>query len=222
MTASRDFDVAGQRLTLRADRTLHWARGDTLLLADPHFGKGGVFRRQGLGVPAGTTRHDLDRLSRAVAETGCGRLVILGDFLHAPPAGDEPWLETFADWRRRHAALSVAVTRGNHDRAASLPRDWDLAWLDAPLFDPPFVFRHEPEPAEGGYVLAGHLHPVVHLRGGGERLRPPVFWFTAEFAVLPAFGGFTGGQPVRPRIGHRVYAVGPDDVTEVSLTRKRR
>lgn len=73
---------------MRPDHTLYWPAADTLILADPHFGKAGVFRRQSLAVPAGTTRDDLARLTDAIEQTGCRRLLILGDFLHAPPAGD--------------------------------------------------------------------------------------------------------------------------------------
>ncbi len=215
--SQRRFDVAGQRLIMRSDRTLHWPRAGILLLADPHFGKGSVFRRQGLGIPAGATRDDLDRLSRALAETGSQRLVILGDFLHAPPAGDEAWLDTFAAWRRRHAALDILVTRGNHDRLASVPDDWALDWRRGTVFEPPFAFRHEPGPVAGAYALAGHWHPVVHLRQGSERLRAPVFWFGAECGVLPAFGRFTGGQPVKPRLGNQLFAVGPETIMHIGI-----
>ena len=37
----------------------------------------------------------------------------------------------------------------------------------------PFHFSHHPEPAEGRYVRAGHLHPTVRLDTGVDRLRLP-------------------------------------------------
>jgi uncharacterized protein len=44
-------ELAGELLEMRADRTLYWPRRQTLVLADPHFGKTEAFRRAGLPVP---------------------------------------------------------------------------------------------------------------------------------------------------------------------------
>ncbi len=216
-----DFQVevgcAGERLVLRADHSVYWAAQRTLLVADTHFGKAGVFRRQGLGVPAGTTDADLARLTNAVAQTACERLVVLGDFLHAPPGGDEPWLAQFAAWRARHWSLAMVVTRGNHDRASALPACFDLGWRADALVAPPFVFAHEPAADARGHVLAGHLHPVVHLRDGAETLRAPVFWLIDRYMVLPAFCSFAGGQPITPAPGERIFALGDGNIAEARL-----
>lgn len=65
-------------------------------------------------------------------------------------------------------------------------------------------------------MLAGHIHPVVRLGAGSERLRVPVFWRHADGLVLPAFSSFAGGARVSPRPGDRVFAVGEGEVIEVS------
>jgi hypothetical protein len=44
----------------------------------------------------------------------------------------------------------------------------------------------------------------------------PVFWFTRRFAVLPSFGSFTGGHPIRLGAGDRVFAAGPDSVLDLT------
>ena len=66
-----------------------------------------------------------------------------------------------------------------------------------------------------GYALAGHVHPAVRLRGEGESLRLPCFWFGARYGVLPAFGAFTGTAEVRPREGDQVFVIAEDEVLRV-------
>ena len=97
----------------------------TLFVADTHFGKAGVFRRHGMGLPQGTTDADLARLGTAIAATEASRVVVLGDFVHAPPAADEPWLARFAAWRAGHAGVDFRVLRGNHDRMDAVPAALD-------------------------------------------------------------------------------------------------
>ncbi|SEO95820.1 ligase-associated DNA damage response endonuclease PdeM [Aquisalimonas asiatica] len=213
-------DVAGERLWLLPGRALLWPRRRSLLVADPHFGKGGVFRRRGVPVPAGGTGADLQRLSSLLARTAAERLVILGDFFHGRPEAGEPWLDRFTTWRQAHDAATVTVVAGNHDRHAGAPDPaWALDWHDAPLTEPPFLLAHEPVTArDGAYVLAGHLHPVWTLGGGGDRLRVPVFWFGVGGAVLPAFGGFTGGMAVQPGRGDRLFAAGEEAVVDCGVS----
>lgn len=204
--------VAGETLELLPGRGVYWPRADTLLVADLHLGKAGVFRQQGLPVPRGTTAADLARLGALLTGTGAGHLVVLGDFGHAAATGEEAWLGEFAAWRRVHESLSVTVVRGNHDAAGSPDPGLGLDWHAEPPLAPPFVLAHEPVPDPRGYVLAGHLHPVMTLRAGGDRLRFPVFWLRADHAVLPAFGGFTGGASVTPAAGEQAFAAGDTSV----------
>lgn len=209
--------LAGEQLQLRADHSVYWPATRTLLVADTHFGKAGVFRRHGMGLPRGTTDADLARLGAALTATAATRLIILGDFVHAPPRHDDPWLARFAAWRARHASVAMRVTRGNHDRADRLPADMNIHWQRGSLFMPPFVLQHEPEPDPRGPVLAGHIHPVVRLGAGSERLRAPVFWRHRHGLVLPAFCSFAGGARVSPSPGDRIFVAGANDVIEANL-----
>lgn len=216
-TPNVELELAGERLRLRADHSLFWPAGETLFVADTHFGKGGVFRRQGVNVPSGTTESDLARLSAALDETGARRLIVLGDFVHAPPMGDEPWLDRFARWRATHGDIEIVVTRGNHDRVRKLPVDFGIDWHTGARCIGPFVCRHEPGVDPRGPVLAGHLHPVVRLAASGERARCPVFWRRDDGLVLPAFCGFAGGARVTPTEGDRIFLVGEGEVIEARL-----
>jgi metallophosphoesterase superfamily enzyme len=93
-----------------------------------------------------------------------------------------------------------------------------IHWLDEGTRDEPFVFRHDAAGETEVYALTGHLHPVVCMYGRGrDRLTLPVFWFRQNYAVLPAFGSFTGGYRIYPYQDDRVYAVVPDAVIPVAM-----
>ncbi len=206
------LDCAGERLLLHHERALYWPRRRLLLVADVHLGKEWAFGRAGLAVPGGATGSDLDRLARLVTELGAGELVVLGDFTHAPPGDEDEWLGAITAWLDRLPAM-VSVVAGNHDRPVTRQRlDARIRWFPESRLEAPFVLQHEPEADPRGYGLGGHLHPTVHLRTGGDRLRLPVFWFRGDQGVLPAFGTFTGGWNIRPAADERVFAAGPEAV----------
>lgn len=207
----------GETLGLLPERALHLADRGVLLVADAHFGKAAVFRAAGVPVPRGTTTDTLARLDAALERTGATHLVFLGDFLHGRSGRDPETLAVLAAWRSRRAALAVTVIRGNHDRhAGDPPPSLAVSVVPDALVLGPFVCRHEPEPDPRGYVLAGHLHPAIVLRGrAAERLRLPCFHLGAAVAVLPAFGAFTGMAGIDPGPGDRVFAVADDSVIEV-------
>jgi DNA ligase-associated metallophosphoesterase len=193
----------------------------TVLVADAHFGKAVSFRRLGVPVPQGTTTETLAQLSRLVADTGAGRMVFLGDFLHSARSHSTATLAALARWRTDHAALQLTLVRGNHDdRAGDPPAALGIDVVDEPLALGPFALCHHPQPVAGAYVLAGHWHPCISVRGrANDRLRLPCFWLGDEVqhpvGVLPAFGSFTGMHPVALRDGDRVYAVADATVRQL-------
>lgn len=217
MNADQTITVAGEELALLPERAVYWARGEALFVADPHWGKAAAFRAAGLPIPEGGTGADLARLGRALRRTGARRLVLLGDLLHARAGRSEAVLEEVTAWRAAWPGLEVTLVRGNHDRhAGDPPAAWRFTCSGEPLAMPPFVLRHHPQEEPGGYVLAGHLHPAVRLRGAGRQLaRLPCFWFGPRVGVLPAFGSFTGSVVVAPGPGDRVFALAGDEVVAV-------
>jgi uncharacterized protein len=210
-------DVAGAWLRLLPERAAYWEAGATLLIADPHFGKAATFRASGLAVPGGTTAGALGRLDTALTRTGARRLVVLGDFFHARAGRVRATLAALAAWRAGHAALEIVLVRGNHDlHAGAPPPELAIRTVDAPLAEPPFALCHHPQPVEGSYALAGHLHPAAVLRGvGRQRERLPCFWFGERVGVLPAFGEFTGMAEIVPARGDRVFVVAEGAVVGV-------
>jgi len=221
----------GETLWLLPERAVYWPRAGTLIVADVHFGKAAAFRAGGIAVPGGTTAAMLRRLSAALDRTGAARLLILGDLLHARAGRAPHTLEQVAAWRAARPDLRITLIRGNHDsRAGDPPDNWGIECLDAPVVEAPFVWLHQPpkcragwqpavqaeeagyQPALQGYPVAGHVHPAVALGGNGRALTLPCFYFGRDYALLPAFGEFTGTAVVRPRSGERVFVLAGDEI----------
>ena len=202
-------DVAGERLVLLPECAVHWEGRRTLLVADTHFGKAATFRAAGIPVPRGTTTAALERLDAALSHTAATRIVFLGDFLHAREGREPETTRVVGDWRSRNAAIEMLLVRGNHDARAGDPGpEIDIACVDGPVVEPPFVFTHKPAVSDDGYVLCGHIHPGARLTGPGrERAWLPCFWFGQRTAVLPAFGEFTGLGDIAAQPGDRVWVV---------------
>ncbi|PLY40946.1 DEAD/DEAH box helicase [Janthinobacterium sp. ROICE36] len=199
-------ELAGESVWLLAHKAVYWPARKMLIIADIHFGKAAAFRALGVPVPRGTTTQNLLALDALLASRVCKEIVFLGDFLHARAAHADATVATMLAWRARHADVRLTVVRGNHDAHAGDP----AAMLGIRMVDEPhqvghLSFCHHPDTVAPGYVLAGHVHPVFHLRADGNGLRLPCFLLGRQRAILPAFGAFTGGHAVRPVAGERVY-----------------
>ena len=238
-------EVQGETLWLLPERAVYWPRAGALLIADPHFGKAAAFRAGGIPIPGGTTAEMLRRLSAALDATAAARLLVLGDLLHARAGRASHTLEQFAAWRATRPTLTITLIRGNHDtRAGDPPVDWDVECLDAPVVEAPFVWLHEPKASDElqvtsdeleatsderrvtssesslvtrHYPIAGHVHPAVALGGNGRAMTLPCFYFGRDYALLPAFGEFTGTAVVRPRPGEGVFVLAGDEVVPKSV-----
>mgnify|MGYP002623379057 CR=1 FL=1 len=213
--------VAGVEVELLAARALLWPAESALLVADLHVGKPEAFQRRGVPVPSTAGEADLARLSATLDATGARSLWVLGDLVHGAEAAATDGL---ARLRRRHPRVSLHVVRGNHDRHVErLPEAWGFEEHLAPATLGPFALCHEPPAAAwpagaaagtGGYALAGHLHPMVRLRGGGDELVLPCFQFRDRVGLLPAFTAWSSGVRVTPREG-RTFAVTGAEVVAV-------
>jgi uncharacterized protein len=212
------IELAGEQLIVDAQRALIWPAENTMFLADLHLGKSDIFRRAGIPIPEGSTTADLDRIESVVQRYRLQRVVLLGDFLHGRSFPKAAYVETFAAWRRTRGDLDFTVIAGNHDRFdAFRSLDWNVTWQREGVNVGPFVCRHHPESSREGFVLAGHVHPVMFLYGSArERLRVPVLWIRDGHAILPSFGSFTGGAEVSPAEAESVYAFAADRVWQVS------
>lgn len=210
-------ELGGERLWLLPQKAVFWPARRTLLVADAHVGKAASFRRLGVPVPPGTTDETLRVLGETAQRHDARRIVFLGDLLHSQHVQSSAALAAFARWREAHAQLALTLVRGNHDRrAGDPPPALGIECADEPLRIGGLALVHHPQPVAGAYALAGHVHPCVHAGRGFERLRLPCFHVGPRVAVLPAFGAFTGMQPVRPVEGERVFVVADDVVRELA------
>lgn len=217
MAGAVDVEAAGEVLTLLPQRALFWPATSMLVVADTHFGKAASFRAQGIPVPRGTTTENLEMLTTLVAATGATHVLFLGDFLHARHAHAAATMAALRAWRERHSHLTLTLVRGNHDsHAGDPPSSLAMTVVDEPYTVGAFVFAHHPQSHPDGYVLAGHVHPVYRLAARGDALRLPCFLFGKESALLPSFGAFTGGHPVKPAHCDRLFLAAPDKVVELS------
>ena len=211
------LEIANEVLWLLPEAAVFWPQQKTLFIADTHFGKDASFRRSGITVPVGTDHEDLQRISQLLQQTDARKLIILGDFVHATPAKNDLFPELLAAWKRQHSALELQVVCGNHDKYSTAFFKQELQWIagETQLF--PFVLCHEPPDEKlPGLALAGHIHPVLHLRTRADTIRLPVFWLRTDYLVLPAFGGFTGGYPIELSSDDQAFGITPEAV--IALT----
>jgi DNA ligase-associated metallophosphoesterase len=209
------IDIGGHALHLSAGRAAFDPATRSLFIADAHFGKGATFRVHGIPVPGGTTQNNLGRLDQLIDFYVPDQVVFLGDLLHAKPAQATSIIAALDVWRKKHAAITLVLVKGNHDRHAGSPAS-HLGFIEVeePWMCGPWTLCHHPTRLAGQYVLAGHEHPTFQLRGATDALRLPCFHFGTGLGVLPAFGDFTGGHPVRG--GHeRLFVVAGDKVLEI-------
>lgn len=221
MIGGATTEIFGETLHLLPERAVYWEERRVLLVADLHWGKAATFRSAGLFVPRGTTGAGLARLDGLIEALDIERIVFLGDLLHAREGRAPRTLARLAEWRAQHPDLPLLLVRGNHDRGAGDPPDeLRIDCVEEPFRMGPFSLSHFPKPVPGSYVLAGHIHPAVRLRGRGrQRNRLPCFWFGNGVAVLPAFGEFTGTGVIEPTETDHVWVVADGEVVRVDGSR---
>ena len=210
-------EASVERLWLLPQRAAYWPRMETLLIADAHLGKAAAFRRAGVAVPSGTTADNLDRLSALVTLLAPRRIAFIGDLVH-DAAAQRAAASAFKRWRETHRAIDLLLVRGNHDRRTGVTwSDWPIECVDEPYAIDSLALVHVPQPLAGRYAIGGHVHPAFSLAGRGrERLRLPCFHVTSDYAVLPAFGAFTGMADVEPKPGDRIYVAADSQVIAVA------
>ncbi|MBX2879189.1 MAG: ligase-associated DNA damage response endonuclease PdeM [Granulosicoccus sp.] len=214
------MSCAGEDLWLHAERVMYWPSQSTLFAADVHAGKEHVFGRQGIPMPGGISEANLQRLFKLANQAAATRLIVLGDFMHAAPLTDDSWINALKTLLDEHAALSVHIIAGNHDhRPGWAALDSRVQWHEQLMIESPFVYHHKPLNDTRGFVLCGHLHPAWRIgRSRRSSVRTPAFWFRDRYAVMPAFGEFTGGVIVdaNPKTD-RVFMTAPEGVIEVPV-----
>lgn len=212
-------ELGGEELALLPERAAWWGAARTLIAADLHWGKSEAFRAGGVPIPRGVQGEQLARLDGLIERWRPERVLVVGDLLHAPAGLTGDLIERVAAWRASHAGgPRLALVPGNHDRRLdAVAERWGIEVLEEGHREGGLRFCHEPcgRVHEGGYTVAGHVHPAVTISGGGDAVKLPCFHATRACLTLPAFSRFTGGVSVRRGPGDRVFAIAEGHVLEV-------
>lgn len=184
----------GCNIRLLPEKAVFIEQGQTLVIADPHFGKSSSFRKGGIPIPDGVLQTDLTRLSEMLKRTAAKEFIVLGDFFHSDVNSE--WDE-FLQWKQNHADVAFKIVPGNHDKAM-LPFIQKAGMLvDASIQVGALTLRHAPSDALDEPCLCGHIHPAITLRGKARQaMRLPAFVLLKNTLILPAFGSFTGCEDV--------------------------
>jgi DNA ligase-associated metallophosphoesterase len=198
---SRIFNLKHQRLWLLPQKAIYWQKKKTLLVADLHIGKSGHFRKSGVAVPEEVAQSNLNKLDKMVELTEADHLIIVGDLFHS--SINNEWNQ-FINWRKNNRQLEVSLVIGNHDILETANYHRGIINVFSKLSSGPFLFVHDIDQHQdlsksNQYILSGHIHPAVQLKGRGRQaMKLPCFYFGTEYGVLPAFGGFTGTHIIEP------------------------
>lgn len=201
--------IQNQHFWLSAQRCIYWEENKTLIFSDPHFGKTGHFRKNGIAIPQPVYQEDLQRMVTEIALYSPEQIIVVGDLFHSVLNKE---MDLFLKWRKDFQQLQFLLVRGNHD---ILSEEWYAAAAilvkEGIYSTNGFDFVHDPSEAgteSTNYIFSGHVHPGVHLQGlGKQSLQFPCYYFSEKQAILPAFSKFSGLSMVKKKKSDKIYAI---------------
>ncbi len=216
---TKAINLLGQQIHLLPQKALYYEQQQALILADPHFGKTAHFRKYGIPIPNGADESNYKVLDDLLMNIPVQAVYFLGDLFHSKL--NKEW-EAFANWIQQYPQINFYLIQGNHDILPfSTYQNARIFLYPNALQTGPFVLSHKPLDLipDGTINLAGHIHPGIHLHGKGRQsLKLPCFYWTEQQMILPAFGHFTGTQPVAPAAEDRIFGVAEEEVRDFSTS----
>jgi len=201
---------------LSANRTIYWEEEQALILSDLHLGKSGHFRKSGIAIPQNIFREDMQRLLNEIQYFRAKKLFIVGDLFHSTHNREH---ELFSRWRMDIPGIEFHLVKGNHD---ILKNKWYeencIQTYAEKLVVGQFAFMHDINACEDQfeYCFSGHIHPGIRISGAGRQaLQLPCFYFGETYAILPAFGKFTGTYALKPTAEDSVFALVENKVMQL-------
>ena len=212
-----EISIYKQHFILSPEKALFWKERDMLVIADAHFSKEMHFRKNGIAVPGDILQKDLQRLDTLIQLFQPKQLLFLGDMFHSDA---NEGLSEFMGWRKRHHIMDIQLIIGNHD---VLHRDWyhfaDIHCVEELLITENILWSHDRIVTENSDLIniCGHIHPYIRLLGMAKQtLRLQCFWCAENFAIMPAFGRFTGGRVIHPSKRDKIFAAAENEIIEVT------
>lgn len=166
----------------------------TLIVADLHLEKGSAYAARGVFLPPYDSTATLAALAAAILRHDPARVIALGDSFHDRGAEERISAENLASLRLLQKGRDWLWVTGNHDPEISREMGGEAA---AMLSLCGVALRHEPDPDEPGYEIAGHLHPAAKVRMRGRALRRRCFALSERRCIMPAMGAYAGGLNLR-------------------------
>ncbi len=207
------FEIKEQHLWLLPHKAIFWEEKKMLILSDLHFGKSTHFRKSGIPVPVKVFQKNIDVLTTLIDVLQPKEICFLGDLFHSDHNVESEW---FLERLNAYPGVKLELVRGNHDiLTAAYYKKAGIKVYPIVVNKGPFIFTHDPaeDHQTDKYVISGHLHPGVNLRGSGRQsLSLPCFYFGEKQALLPAFGAFTGLAIIRPKKKDKVFVIGDGKV----------
>ncbi len=209
-----NIELAASVFELLPDKGLFFPAEKALLISDLHLGKSRHFRRNGLAVPAGETEATLNSLEKLILRKEAEKVFFLGDLFHSSINAD--W-ELLRDFVHRFDQVEFTLIKGNHDL---FPNDFydktGIGVCDEFMLREDIVLKHEGSNQDQKWVICGHLHPAVRLKGKGRQsIKLSCFLLQEPLLILPAFGEFTGTKIVSKEKENRVFVCVEGEVIEV-------
>ena len=194
--------------TLLAQKAIWWEEERTILISDLHIGKITHFRKAGIAVPQQAIDENFEKLDAMMRSHDVKCIIFVGDLFHSDINSE--W-DRFCAWRNQYTEVDMILVMGNHDGfPLEKYKEICIVVYNKELRWGAFTFTHHPKPLmeQDEYVISGHIHPVVQLKGlANQRLKFPCFYFGDQQAILPSFGEFTGGYNIKILENDQVIAV---------------
>jgi DNA ligase-associated metallophosphoesterase len=200
---------SGTELHLLPERAIYWKERNCLFIADLHFGKTNHFRKEGIAIPSQVGLDNLDRFDLLLSQTEATAIFVLGDLFHSEHNSSCDLVDKLLE---KHKNKEFHLVIGNHDILDDgyyKNSGWNVHSERYKM--EPFILTHEPLSQDEMTVhfnLCGHIHPGVIMSGKGRRkLRLPCFYFADQWAILPAFGTFTGIKTLKTNKRDKVFVI---------------
>ena len=208
-----EYKLRGETLRLLSEKAIYWPKEKCLLVSDVHQGKIQHFRKFGLGVPNEAAKSNIHRLSQIFDSYEISKVIFLGDLFHS--SLNSEW-QSFSKFRKGYKNIEFDLVMGNHDilDEHSFSQAIDNILPEGTCLGP-FALFHHPSDKEGYYGLCGHIHPSLKIVNHSKQsVRVPCFYFGESFAILPAFGSFTGTHSIQAKKNDDIFLIVEDEVIQ--------
>lgn len=204
---------------LLPEKAIFIPQENSLMIADPHFGKAAHFRKAGVPIPEILHAEDLEKIKNLIERYQPANFYFLGDLFHSDL--NESWfvLEKFLE---QFTQTQFILIKGNHDilpPAIYNSSNWEI--VPEKLEIGKLILSHEPleEFPLTKFNLCGHIHPGVRLYGNGrQKMALPAFFHRQNQLILPAFGRFTGLYILSCTKHDKAYVVTERQVIEANFS----